>query len=928
MMSTTDQIKTMNSGTISNLEDLTIVWLDITIDNSSIIWSKRQNLLRSCINYIRTFTDESECLKYISAIRDERIFIITSGSMGEIIVPQIHDLLQISHIYIFCSDIAKHTQWSKLFRKIRGVFNEESTLMICLESDTKIYLSTLMPINISSSNERSLQDIDEEQVAFLWFQLMIEVIYRLPQTPTSKREMVNECRTHYIDNPVQLRMIDEFYNKYTANMAIDWYTKDCFLYRLLNKAFRTENIDIIFNYHYYLSDLTKQLTKLYLDQFGNKTGTLRVYRGQHMHKDEVIKLQNSIGRLISINTFFSTSTSCLVATNFSGNGEGRSQNIESIIFQIEIDLSIRRRPFGKIDQFSSNKDENEILFAMGSIFRIESVELFTDDIWLIILTLTNEVKKEVEDLLAYFTKHIGAQPSLLELGVLLSKTGDYQRAKQFYLRLQNELLENDYDLGVLYNNLGEIYRKQSDLDTAMKYYKLAIDELTESPFGFIDRWFGIVHSNIAMIYDTRGQFDQALIHYRCALHIIERDDDDSEGELYSTIYNGMAAIFQQKYELKTALKLYEKVLKIELSVLPSSHPSIAITYNNIGQLYFKMEENLKAFENFLKARSIMLSTLPNNHPDLAFLYASIGAIYIIQNQVSKAIEHLLEAEQIIDRSTLTADHSLREDIYRTLIIVLSKSQMIDFSIRAHLKLIDMFKVRTPPVENEIAFWTSRLGRLFSNQGNYQQAFEYQQIALDTIQKLPRTQENKELYLIIIDNILQTRHFDIALEHYRRLLNEEADTRSQFAGKLHNNLGVVYDYMENDLLALKHYREALFCYDNLPDTFVNQLSIIHYNIAVILNNLADYEGSRSSLYKTLNILSDHDYELRSKCHCLLGEIYEKSSNWMYARKHFFKAIEFATQANSHPQFIAKCTRHLEQVITKIEENDSTELESTK
>jgi len=117
MASATGETTTINKDSFFHLEDLTIFWLDVTIDSNNIIWSKRQSILRSCINYIRTFTDKDDCLKYISTIRDERIFLIASGSMGEIIIPDIHDLPQIYGIYIFCSDIVKHNQWSNHFRK-------------------------------------------------------------------------------------------------------------------------------------------------------------------------------------------------------------------------------------------------------------------------------------------------------------------------------------------------------------------------------------------------------------------------------------------------------------------------------------------------------------------------------------------------------------------------------------------------------------------------------------------------------------------------------------------------------------------------------------------------------------------------------------------------------------------------------------------
>ncbi|CAF4899588.1 unnamed protein product, partial [Rotaria sp. Silwood1] len=235
------------------------------------------------------------------------------------------------------------------------------------------------------------------------------------------------------------------------------------------------------------------------------------------------------------------------------------------------------------------------------------------------LTLSSEVKKEVEDLLTYFTRLIGQQPSILDLGVLLSKIGDFERAKRFYQRLLVELPLDYIDLGVLYNNLGEIYRQQGYLNETMKYYKKAINELIE-PVGFHDEWFAIVHSNIGMVFDARS-------------------------ELFSTIYNGMATIFQRQ-------------------VLPTSHPSIATTYMNMGLLYYAMQNISLTLGHIHKALEIFLGVLPKNHPQLAVTYISIGVLYDYQDRDFEAIDYYLKAEQIIDQSVLAPDHKLREDIYQ------------------------------------------------------------------------------------------------------------------------------------------------------------------------------------------------------------------------------------------------------------------------
>ena len=40
--------------------------------------------------------------------------------------------------------------------------------------------------------------------------------------------------------------LDEFQKQYSPTNAVYWYTKNSFIYRLLNKAIRTRNIDILY----------------------------------------------------------------------------------------------------------------------------------------------------------------------------------------------------------------------------------------------------------------------------------------------------------------------------------------------------------------------------------------------------------------------------------------------------------------------------------------------------------------------------------------------------------------------------------------------------------------------------------------------------------------------------------------------------------
>jgi hypothetical protein len=64
---------------------------------------------------------------------------------------------------------------------------------------------------------------------------------------------------------------------------------------------------------------------------------------------------------------------------FASNGTDRPL-IESILFEIECSVKLSKKPFVNIEKYSYLKTENEILFTIGTIFQIQSVEQLTDDI--------------------------------------------------------------------------------------------------------------------------------------------------------------------------------------------------------------------------------------------------------------------------------------------------------------------------------------------------------------------------------------------------------------------------------------------------------------------------------------------------------------------------------------------------------------------
>ncbi|CAF4838418.1 unnamed protein product, partial [Rotaria sp. Silwood2] len=123
----------------------------------------------------------------------------------------------------------------------------------------------------------------------------------------SKNKLVEFCREKYIDNILQLSLIDEFDQEYDNNLAIQWYTKESFLYATLNRALREQDIETIMKMGFFLHDLHQQILDMHNEQSKTRDhNKFIVYRGQGMTPGEIEKIQASQGGLLSFNHFLST----------------------------------------------------------------------------------------------------------------------------------------------------------------------------------------------------------------------------------------------------------------------------------------------------------------------------------------------------------------------------------------------------------------------------------------------------------------------------------------------------------------------------------------------------------------------------------------------------------------------------------------------
>jgi hypothetical protein len=103
----------------NNLETFGLIWLDASVKNNKENENMEQQM-RKIINHFRKFDDKEACEQYIKQKSEEdRLVFIVSNELGQELVPLIHDLRQVSSIYVYCKNNNSSELWTSQFTKVR-----------------------------------------------------------------------------------------------------------------------------------------------------------------------------------------------------------------------------------------------------------------------------------------------------------------------------------------------------------------------------------------------------------------------------------------------------------------------------------------------------------------------------------------------------------------------------------------------------------------------------------------------------------------------------------------------------------------------------------------------------------------------------------------------------------------------------------------
>jgi len=391
--------------------------------------------------------------------------------------------------------------------QVKAVVVEPVELVSRIEADHKIQKAVDEPLSINffttgGGDGKSTTGVNGQ---FVFSQVLIDHLLRLKYNETDKNELINRCKNEYEGNNTELNHLHKIQQDYSPDKVLSWYTRESFFYKILNAALRTQNIHMIFLLRVFIVDIHHQLQKY------QAKCLLRVYRSQRMSSDELDDLKNYIGQLISVNSFFSTSAIRETVLFLLGDLTAPI-DLERVLFQIDADPKmVTTKPFASISEFSQFPDESEVLFMLGSIFRLESI-VRENNIWIIQMTLCNDDEHDLKPVLMKMSERIRSkETNLRTLGKLLWEMGRLDLAEQYFERLLQQISSKDPLRGHLYEDLGQLESQRSNFDKSIYWYNKLLQFQTQSG-KFIEKSRSFSNDSLIYILNFYSRFSFKARH--------------------------------------------------------------------------------------------------------------------------------------------------------------------------------------------------------------------------------------------------------------------------------------------------------------------------------------------------------------------------------------------------------------------------------
>ncbi|CAF3416148.1 unnamed protein product, partial [Rotaria sp. Silwood2] len=628
----------------------------------------------------------------------------------------------------------------------------------------------------------------------------------------AKQEMILKLQHYYRNNNKQLKLIKEFAETYKSEDAIQWYTGQPFIYKLINRALRTEDIGQLYSFRFFIIDLCINLKREY-EYVKEYEPIITVYRGVRLSSVEVERLKRHDGKLISTNGFLSTSLSKDVALAFADIGVLQKNNVDeqNVLLEIECDLScVHSVILAPIAQFSKNADEEEVLFDLGASFEILSVEE-SKKLCKIKLKATDEGTKVAQDYVQLNRKDMKDGTVTIIFGWLLFKMGKFSESLQYFKRLLAD--PNGEDLPSIHVYIGRVHFMKQNYDEAIEHFQEAYDILIKS--GVEQCHLTKLLSEIALVFGDKGEYDKALECFLTDLKYNKESLEPDYQRIASTIHN-IGTIYLQTGQYDRALEKFLECLETKQKLYSADHLEIGNCLMSIASVYRLKLEFDRALDYVSKGLEVFKVFLPPEHLSIGLGLLTAGNVLYFQGKYVKALEYQTQALEILKKN-FPNGHCDVAKCLDDIGMSYSSLKELDRSLEYFREALKIKETYLPPHHPEIFASLSNVGTILLTQCKYDEALEYYIKSLKIHEKA--FPDGHPEIIGILNNIGNAYEYkgelDRALNYFytcltmaEKFFSKEVSSEHDYIATILANIGHVLDDQKKHDQALEYYFKAL------------------------------------------------------------------------------------------------------------------------
>ena len=320
---------------IQMVQNVPLIWLDNNIDAKSADCRNTIVQLRRAVNTINTYTDAEQCIQFLETMDNEKACMIISGSLGQQLVPRVHNMPQVDSIFVFCGNKKYHEEWAKKWSKVKGVYTEIGPICEALKKAPQQCEQDSMGISfVSTRGDTFNANLNQLPPSFMYTQILKEILLSIKFEQQHIDEFVQYCREALAENRDELKNVQKFEEQYRDKTSIWWYACECFLYPMPNRTLRLLDANMIVTMRFFIPDLHRHIEQLHQEQFPSYHSgkSFIVYRGQGLSNADFEQMSQTKGGLMSFNNFFSMHTVFRI-------GEITPMDGNSRLFQVKLILT-------------------------------------------------------------------------------------------------------------------------------------------------------------------------------------------------------------------------------------------------------------------------------------------------------------------------------------------------------------------------------------------------------------------------------------------------------------------------------------------------------------------------------------------------------------------------------------------------------------